>query len=77
MSNPTLTVKGLAIKLGYTEYWIREMARSGKIPAIKRGSMWLFDEQAVKEALIKSNSYPVKKDSAADAKPQKSAANQL
>lgn len=56
----TLTVKGLAKVLGYTEYWIRELAREGKIPAHRRGRMWLFDEERVKEALLKHNSYPKK-----------------
>ncbi len=57
----TLTVKGLAIKLNYTEYWIRKLAREGKIPATRRGRMWLFDEEKVQEIIFKGNSYPKKR----------------
>ncbi len=56
----TLTVKGLALKFKYTEYWIRELARIGKIPAIKRGRRWLFDEERVREAIFENNSYSKK-----------------
>ena len=56
----TLTVKGLALVLGYSEYWIRELAREGKIPAIRRGRMWLFDEEKVRVAIYKGNSYTKK-----------------
>ena len=56
----TLTVKGLALKLKYSEYWIRELARSGKIPATRRGRIWLFDEEKVSDILYKTNSYTKK-----------------
>ena len=55
-----LTVKGLAQKLKYSEYWIRELARKGKIPATRRGRMWLFDAEKVSEVLFKHNSYSKK-----------------
>ena len=56
----TLTVKGLAVKLKYSEYWIRELARTGKIPAVRRGRRWLFDEEKVREAILEDNSYSKK-----------------
>ena len=48
----TLTVKGLALKLGYTEYWIRELARTGKIAGVvnpaKIGGVAVADIASVK-----------------------------
>lgn len=56
----TLTVKELVLVLKYSEYWIRELAREGKIPAIRRGRIWLFDEEKVRIAIYKGNSYTKK-----------------
>lgn len=58
-----LTVKELAAKLGYTELWIRTLARKGTIPATKKGHMWLFDFNAVEAALYRKNAYPEKETS--------------
>ncbi len=56
----TLTVKGLALKLGYSELWIRTLARRGEIPGTKKGHIWLFDFNAVERAIYQKNTYPEK-----------------
>jgi len=38
---------GIARKLGYHVQYVRLLASSGKIPAMKRGRKWLFDEAEV------------------------------
>lgn len=56
-----LTVRQIAARLNYTEYWIRLLARDGKIPATKtgsgRGRYWLFNEEEVRKALFNSNNF--------------------
>lgn len=46
-----LTAEEIAEKLGYNVQYVRTLAASGKLPAIKRFRQWLFDEQEVFEAL--------------------------
>ena len=60
MAAKRLTVKELAASVGYSEHWVRELARKSLIPAVKRGHIWLFDEFEVKKALINANNYPTR-----------------
>lgn len=43
-----LTVEQTAERYGVEPSTIREWARTGKIPAIKRGKLWRFDEEQLK-----------------------------
>ena len=47
-----LTVGQLAEKLHYSEDRVRQLARSGQLPAIKRGRSWLFDFEKVKSDFL-------------------------
>jgi len=42
-----LTTFQIAEKLGYHPQYVRALALSGKIPALKRGRAWLFSEAEV------------------------------
>ncbi len=62
-----MTVIEIAEMLGFTPSWVRELARNGQIPAMKRGHAWVFDRESVKRAVYKQNSYtPGGKNRAAD-----------
>jgi excisionase family DNA binding protein len=39
----------IAEKLGYNLQYVNQLAKAGKIPALKRGRIWLFDESAVEK----------------------------
>jgi excisionase family DNA binding protein len=43
----TLDSDGIAKKLGYHVQYVRFLAAANKIPALKRGRKWLFDESEV------------------------------
>jgi len=45
----TLTCQDVAEKLGYHVQYVRYIASKGKIPAIKRGRLWLFSEREILE----------------------------
>lgn len=47
--NYTLGTEEIAKKLGYHVQYVRFLAASSKIPALKRGRKWLFNEQEVLE----------------------------
>lgn len=40
----TLTASEIAKKLHYHPQYVRFLASQGKLPALKRGRMWLFNE---------------------------------
>lgn len=42
-----VTSEVMATKLSYHVVYLRELASKGKIPAIKRGRAWMFDEEEV------------------------------
>lgn len=44
---PLLTTAELAAKLRYHPVYVRHLAATGKLPAVKRGRAWLFDEVEV------------------------------
>lgn len=56
-----VTVQEAAKALGYTEHYIRVLASSGKIPAIRRKYRWLFDIEEIKKAIFSTNSFVEKK----------------
>ena len=56
----------LAEIVGYSPLWVRKLAQRGTIPAKRRGRVWLFDPEAVKKALLLSNSYKTKKEKVSD-----------
>jgi len=43
----TLTVNDISRKLKYHPQYVRFLASQGKLPALKRGRMWLFNESEV------------------------------
>ena len=47
--------KVIAEKLGYNLQYLNQLAKAGKIPAMKRGRIWIFDEQAVEKHLQEKN----------------------
>lgn len=51
-----LTVEQLAQKLHYSADRVRQLARSGRLPGIKRGRSWLFDFDDVKTQYLNINS---------------------
>ena len=44
-----ITVNQVAVMLGYHVVTVRNLARKGTIPAIKRRQQWFFDPEKVKE----------------------------
>lgn len=52
-----MTVKQLANSLSFSEVYVRNLAREGTIPAEKFGGKWLFNENEVRVALRKPNSF--------------------
>lgn len=46
-----LTAAGLAAKIQYNVQYIRTLARTKKIPALKRGRAWLFNGDEVLQHL--------------------------
>lgn len=46
-----LTVEQIAHMLGYTEWYVRCLARDGRIPAIKIGRRWWYEPGEVIKAL--------------------------
>jgi response regulator RpfG family c-di-GMP phosphodiesterase len=46
-----LSVNDVAKALGYRDYWVRQLAREGKIPAIKRRKGWFFDPRVIQKLL--------------------------
>lgn len=49
----TMSVRDLSKKLGYNEQYVRTLANSGKIPAVKRIRAWRFDPQEI-EAFLRA-----------------------
>ena len=47
LSRYNLTTEQLAGKLGYHPQHVRLLASKGKLPAIKRGRAWRFNEEEV------------------------------
>ena len=54
------TVQEAAKALGYTEHYIRVLASTGKIPAVRRKYRWLFDLEEIKKAIFSENDYKPK-----------------
>lgn len=55
-----VTVTEAAKALGYTEHYIRVLASTGKIPAVRRKYRWLFDLEEIKKAIFSENDYKQK-----------------
>lgn len=47
----SMTVAQIAKRLGYNEQHVRRMAKTGKLPAIKRIRQWMFDPIEVEQFL--------------------------
>lgn len=47
-----VTAADVAEHLSVTEFWVREMARDGAIPATKIGAYWRFRISDVDEAML-------------------------
>jgi len=52
-----VNVREASKALNYTPHYIRVLASNGKIPAIRRKYRWMFDLDAVREAIFSDNSY--------------------
>lgn len=48
----------MAERLGYDPEYVRNMARSGRIPGVKIGGRWHFDPVEVYDTLVQTNSRP-------------------
>lgn len=46
-----LRISDVAKLLGYHEQYVRYMASQGKLPGIKRGRIWLFNESEIFEKI--------------------------
>ncbi len=49
------TCKQIAKIFGYTETWIRMLAKAGKIPANRKGRQLLFNEEEVRKIIYTEN----------------------
>lgn len=49
----TDTVEEISKKTGYNKQYIRVLAKSGKIPCLKRGRRWLFCPSEVEEHFMR------------------------
>ena len=47
LSDYTLTAEQIAKKLGYNAQYVRFLTAAGKLPAIKRGRAWRYNEAEV------------------------------
>lgn len=46
-----LSLSRIARRLGVTQRWLRDQADAGTIPCLKAGNRYLFNPEAVQEAL--------------------------
>lgn len=46
-----LTLARMARRLGVTQQWLREQADAGKVPYLKAGKRYLFNADAVHDAV--------------------------
>ncbi len=53
--NRNKTCKEIAKIFGYTETWIRMLAKAGKIPASRKGRQLLFSEEEVRNIVYTEN----------------------
>lgn len=47
--------KDAAEKLQYNVNYLNQLAKAGKIPAVKRGRVWMFDMDVVQKYLEEKN----------------------
>lgn len=60
-----LSLRNAARRLGVGASWLREQAERGVVPGLQAGKRcWLFDVKAVRDALLKLASEPVRKEGA-------------
>ncbi len=52
-----ITAKELGLRINYSSRHLTLLARSGRIPAVKRGSKWAFDIEAVCAMLDMRNDF--------------------
>jgi len=50
--NELLSLSRMARRLGVTQQWLRDQADAGKVPCLKAGTRYLFNTEAVQEALV-------------------------
>jgi len=46
-----LTLPRMSRRLGVTQQWLRDEADEGRVPCLKAGSRYLFNPEAVQDAL--------------------------
>lgn len=47
-----LNLRRMAAKVGVTQRWLRDAAESGRVPGLYAGGRWVFDHQAVTDAVL-------------------------
>ncbi len=57
ITNRNKSVSYIAAVFNYTETWVRQMARDGKIPGEKIGHTWHFNETEVYNARRQDNTF--------------------
>lgn len=50
-----LTIEDVAVKLKVSKRTVYEWIRTGKLEAVKAGSLWRISEQALQDFLVKGN----------------------
>lgn len=51
MTDKVLNLSRMARRLGVTQTWLRREAQAGRVPALRADSRFLFEPEAVEEAV--------------------------
>jgi len=57
-----LSLARMARRLGVTQQWLRERANSAQVPCLRAGTRFLFNAEAVQEALAAEAARPLHDD---------------
>jgi hypothetical protein len=53
MTDRILNLPRMARRLGVTQVWLRREAEGGRVPALQAGSRFLFEPEAVEDAVAR------------------------
>ena len=53
-----LSLSRMARRLGVTQQWLRDQAKAGQVPCLRAGTRFLFNAEAVQEALAAEAARP-------------------
>ena len=57
-----LSLSRMARRLGVTQQWLRDQAKAGQVPCLRAGARFLFNAEAVQEALAAEAARPLHDD---------------